>query len=133
MFGFSPSDIWELLKQAQKLARTYRHAGEELKDFKDSLGEWGSCLESLERTLDLANKPTCRSFESFRVTVKEGYKILARYEDLLKSSSGSPQQTVKKVSKAASYRMNEPTIKDLISRAQRHISTIHLYTTQVQL
>ena len=141
--GLSPSDFWELLTQVLRLVQTYRHAGEELKHFEGLLGEWKGCLESLQRTLDLANKPTCRSFQEFWSTLNEGYKVLKQYEDLMKSSSsssGSPQQTVKqlgkpakKLGKSVSYRMDEKIIKDLICRAERHISTIHLYTSQVQL
>lgn len=128
-FGFSPSDIWEFLRQVQKFVKTYRHAGEELKDFADLLSEWATYLEALEKTLELANKPTCRSFTTFKSTLSDGEKMLKRYQALWKEDSNMAKKSLG----AVDYRMNEREIRDLIARAQRHISTIQWYSQQITL
>jgi hypothetical protein len=128
-FGFSPTDIWEFLRQMQKFVKTYRHAGEKLKDFADLLSEWATCLEALEKTLELANKPTCRSFTNFKYTLSDGDKMLKRYQALWKEDSNMAKKSLRTVD----YRMNEQEIRDLKARAQRHIFTIQLYSQQITL
>lgn len=128
-FGFGPSDIWEFLRQLQKFTKTYRYAGKELQKFANQLSEWATCLEGLEKTLELANKPTCQSFQTFKSTLNDGEEMLKGYTALWEGDSN----LAKKVRAAAGYRMYEQEIRDLINRAHGHIITINLYSQQVTL